>query len=225
MSIDVDYSDSILLAALAEVASGAAHELNNPLAVISGRAQLMRERVASAEEEKVWEQIISETGRISDIVSLLMKFAAPLAPRPETIALRPLLEEMIERPEFSGGRITIATDEDGDPIKISCDREQVDYAITEILKNASFHACDKVTISIKKLDKEVEIKMSDNGPGMCEETVRRAFTPFFSARQAGRGKGLGLSIAWRYINLNNGSIYINSELKIGTTVVLTLPSA
>ena len=81
-------AESRTFAALGDLAAGAGHELNTPLAVVSGRAQLMRERCEDPDQRRAWQVIADQAQRISDIISDLMEFASPKAPRPEPVDVR-----------------------------------------------------------------------------------------------------------------------------------------
>ncbi|MCD4825165.1 MAG: hypothetical protein K8S55_11200, partial [Phycisphaerae bacterium] len=122
-----------LLAVVAEMAAGAAHELNNPLTVISGRAQLMREKAPTPEERKVWQQIIEQSQRISDIISDLMQFASPLPARPEKIDLEKLVVDIISFFSSTNPPNAAAVKFDKDIEKqareIRADREQIEAVL------------------------------------------------------------------------------------------------
>ncbi len=128
------------LAAVAEMAAGAAHELNNPLAVVSGRAQLMRERAETPEDRETWDLIARQAHRISDIITELMEFASPAPPEPAPVDAAALLEEarnrFVERnaAQADGSMIDI---ESGDALPaVWVDRSQALHVLSELLTNA-----------------------------------------------------------------------------------------
>jgi two-component system NtrC family sensor kinase len=118
----------------------------------------------------------------------------------------------------------------GDVPLVSVDTRQVAAAMTEVLENA-IHATDAHTGQIAihaahdAFSSRVVITISDNGCGMDEQTVKRAFDPFFSARPAGRRRGLGLAKALRWIEASGGSIRLESRPGQGTRSVILLPAA
>jgi signal transduction histidine kinase len=80
-----------------------------------------------------------------------------------------------------------------------------------------------VAVSVVVVNGQCEIVVADDGRGMDPATLRRAFDPFFSGREAGRGVGLGLSKAWRFLHANGGDILIESRSGLGTRARITLP--
>jgi signal transduction histidine kinase len=81
----------------------------------------------------------------------------------------------------------------------------------------------RVTIGVREAGEAVEVEVADDGRGMDAATLLRAFDPFFSGREAGRGIGLGLPKAWRLVELNGGTVAVDSRPGGGTRVALTLP--
>ena len=219
------------LAAVGEMAAGAAHELNNPLAVVSGRAQLMREQTASEHEQQTWQLIADQASRISDIVTELMDFASPPPPNPAPVELPALLAEAREafcssdHPQAAAARVDIEIGT-GTPA-VMADRAQIRAVIVELIGNAATatQAADaiRVTAEPDEAYNAVLLAVEDNGPGMDDKTLRRVFTPFFSSQQAGRRRGLGLPRAKRYIENNGGRIWIKSKPGQGTTVYVQVP--
>ncbi len=226
-------ADARTLSAIGEMATGAAHELNNPLAVISGRAQLMRDKAASDEEGKVWATIAEQSQRISDIITELMDFASPPQPAPAEIDVARLLESAAKEfsssahPQAAAVRVDIDTGEDTPPAW--ADAAQVREAVVEAISNAATASNGKCRIRLAARagdDPEaVLITVADDGPGIDGETLAKAFTPFFSVQRAGRRKGLGLPRARRYVESNAGKIWLTSSRGQGTCLHIQLPRA
>ena len=219
------------LAAMGEMAAGAGHELNNPLAVISGRAQLMREKASSPEERKTWKQISDQAQRISDIITDLMDFASPRRAEPDIVDVGALIEEIAKAfaaSEDSAIRACeIIIELPSEPLKIIADIVQMRATLREVVINAAIAGKSKPQVRISaeagELNETVLIMISDNGPGMDAQTLSSVFTPFFSAQEAGRRVGLGLPRARRYVINNGGRIWIETSLGEGTTVFVELP--
>lgn len=221
------------LAAIGEMAAGAAHELNNPLAVISGRAQLMREKAAGQEERRVWSTIAEQAQRISDIITGLMDFASPAPPAPGRIEVGELLKQAAAEfsaslhPQAAAARVDIEIGSDTPPAW--ADEAQIRAAVTEAISNAATAAGDRphIRLAARAGDEEhsVLITVADDGPGMDAETLKKAFTPFFSAQRAGRRRGLGLPRARRYVESNAGRIWLTSRSGQGTCLHIQLPQA
>jgi putative nucleotidyltransferase with HDIG domain len=219
------------LAGIAEMAAGAAHELNNPLAIISGRAQLLYDTEADEDKKGMLKQIQSRTEEISEIVKDLMSFARPRAPEPQAVTVQELVNEAIGKTVAQHGlgamEAALAGIENlGD---VYVDREQVVTAIANVLSNSldSYKGGNgPVRISGRcGVEEGVCLEVADSGCGMDGETLARACQPFFSARPAGRKRGMGLSHSVRLLELNKGSLAVASEPEKGAVVTITLPKA
>jgi signal transduction histidine kinase len=219
-------------ALVGEMAGGAAHEINNPLAVISGRAQLMRDSAQSEQERKTWALIADQAERISETITELMEFASPPVPRPGAFDLTETLRGAAkafaksDHPQAASARVDIDTGADLPPVW--ADKQQVCTVVEELIANAAGVSPGESPIRISaRIDETagaVILSVSDSGPGMDEETALRAFTPFFSQQKAGRRRGLGLARAKRWIENNGGAIWIDTRRGEGTTVYVELPS-
>lgn len=225
--------DRALLRAVAQFAAGAAHELNNPLTVISGRAQLMREKARDGEERAVWDSIREHSERISNIITELMCFASPSTPQPKNVnlgkAIHSALSYFSEKnpPNASPLRCDICI-EAGCPT-VWMDPDQLEAVLIELLRNARTASRDDaadIRISAGEgPNGQVLLRIRDFGCGMDSETLSDAFTPFFSRRPAGRGRGLGLPMAWRYVVNNRGRLWLQSQPNEGTTACVLLPTS
>lgn len=221
------------LAAVGEMAAGAGHEMNNPLAVISGRAQLMRDRAKDDKDRRTWGTIAEQAQRISDIITDLMDLASPREPHLEELEVKSLLEEASR--EFAGGehpkldRTRIETQMPTGDLSVLCDRQQIQAVLVELITNAATAAKADLHIRLSAEADDVSdavlLTVSDNGPGMAPETLTSAFTPFFSAQEAGRRRGMGLPRSQRYAINNGGRLWIKSQKGEGTTVYLQIPRA
>ncbi|MFB3890858.1 MAG: HDOD domain-containing protein [Phycisphaerae bacterium] len=221
------------LTAIGEMAAGAAHELNNPLAIISGRAQLMAQRADQPEQKKVWAIIVEQAQRISDIISELMECAAPAAPSPQSIDPRELLRSAAASLAAGGdaqaasASVDIDIEEAAPPIR--ADRGQLETVLVELLRNAAAAGGPEPKIRLSaaadRAKGHVVLCVEDNGAGMDEQTLASAFTPFYSNRPAGRRRGLGLAKAKRLVEINGGTIRVTSAPGAGTEVFVAMPAA
>jgi len=219
------------LSALAEMAAGAAHELNNPLSVISGRAQLLAEAESDAAKKQILRQIQENTGEISAIIAELMAFAEPPAPRPTQTDIKKMLDEalLLTRVKTNVEYINVQTEVADGLEDVFVDSGQVVSAIANVICNSLESYTDKdgpikITADLFEASDIVKVEVNDLGCGMDAETVQKATQPFFSARQAGRKRGMGLAHAQRLIKLNGGSLKVTSEVDKGTTVTILLPA-
>jgi two-component system NtrC family sensor kinase len=219
------------IAATGEMAAGAAHELNNPLSIISGRAQLLQDQEPDADKQKALNVIVEQATIASDIITELMDFAKPVKPQRKMIELNEFIlssvEGFIQSHDLKPGQIqTEVVDEAG---KVYCDRQQLQEALKALMANALEATGSKeLELKVRAIAEDdgqhVQIRIQDNGPGMEPKVLSKAIEPFFSARKAGRGRGLGLSRAYRYIQSNNGNLWLESVQGMGTTAFIRLPA-
>ena len=214
------------LSALAEFAAGAGHEINNPLAVISGQAQYIlshkEDWLASDEEESSHEalgKIIAQTKRIHGILRELMQFARPPAPRFATIDLLPSLRDI-------AAAHAIGFAPAGTPINARVDPDQVKTALGCLVRNAleAIPSGGWVRLSVRGGER-IEIHVEDSGPGPRPEQVPHLFDPFYCGRSAGRGKGFGLPVAWRLARQQGGDVTYAGRVEGATRFTLSLPRA
>ncbi len=227
-----ELSESQSMARLAELTAGAAHEFNNPLAVISGRAQLMAGTVVDPKHKAAVASIVQGARQLSDLVQRLHVIARPPVPTFDRTTVSDVLSEAVKRAVLRAPR----KNAQGVPTEIRVsvpsnlpaarlDREQITQAMTEVLANA-LEADPRdfvdVRVQIDALDDRLLVQVTDTGRGMSEHAVRHALDPFFSHKTAGRQPGLGLTLAHRLIQLHGGTIRIESEPEDGTIVSIAL---
>ena len=214
------------VAALSEMAAGAAHEINNPLAIISGRAQQLAAGEPDAERRDHLTTVIRQAERISDIIAELRQFAKPPAPLLRSVDPIGLAREVAD-----GFQPPIPLETPASALPIRVDPDQVAGALKELLQNAR-DACagakkGGVTLTVQSLaaDPLVRFVVDDDGPGMDPQVRARAFDPFYSGYEAGRHRGLGLPKAYRAVQANGGQMTLESSPGKGTTVRVTFPVA
>jgi PAS domain S-box-containing protein len=216
------------LNALGAVAAGIAHELNNPLAVISSRIELMLDGEAGLPQEavedlRVLQRNVERASRISrHLLSLARQ--RPYARHPFDInsSIEEVAALVIGESRTSGIQLALALDRKlpflvGDQIGI----EQV---VVNLLSNARDAAANRIRISTEPApgrDGWIRITVGDNGMGISTEARRRMFEPFFTSRQ--EGTGLGLWLSQRVIKDHGGMIAAHSDSEAGTTFVIELP--
>jgi signal transduction histidine kinase len=227
----VALAKSDALDALAEMAGGAAHELNNPLSVISGRAQMLAQGETDPGKKQILRQIQKNAGEISAIIDDLFVFASPPQPRPTWTAHRQILDEAIQLASQKTGveHIDARIEVIGDIKNVFADSAQVASAIANVISNSIQSYSDstgpvKITASADKSGSFVKLIITDLGCGMDSQTLQKATYPFFSNQPAGRKRGMGLAHAARLIQLNGGKLSITSRPGSGTTVTILLPS-
>lgn len=198
------------LAALAEFAAGAAHEINNPLAIITTQVQNLLRKEADAQRREAFHVILKQSQRIADLLKEVMTFARPPHPQRNPVPLTELLltlrREVQEVLRTTQVRLEIQAD---DPtVWLNIDFNQVKQALGAVLRNAVEAAATAgwVRLGIETSPAWVHILVEDSGPGLSPSVAKHAFDPFYSGRQAGRGRGLGLPLAWRLLRQNEGDL-------------------
>lgn len=218
------------LSMIAEMAAGAAHELNNPLAVISGRSQMLKNSPPDEATARTAAVLAEQSQRCSEIVAELMDFAKPAPPERRRVNVGTLLErardEWLERSSMTPDQFVLELSDDVPEIDV--DPGQVKMAIDELVRNSVDAMTNRerrlvVNCQWEQADERVAIRVEDTGCGMSPATLERAMDPFFSSRPAGRGRGLGLSRAARWIEINGGRLRIDSRENEGTTVFIEFP--
>ena len=215
------------LAAMAELAAGAGHEINNPLAIIGGRTQLFLQEETDPERRRELALMNAQVRRAHEMIADMRLFARPPRPEPETIDLVELVDSMIAAlaPQAAGRATSLGrTGEDG-PLEIEADPAQLQVALRAMCRNSleAIGHGGHIEVSLARSGGDVQIRVSDDGPGILPEHRRHLFDPFYSARQAGRGLGLGLSKCWRIVTNHGGRIEVASEPGRGAAFTITLP--
>jgi signal transduction histidine kinase len=225
------------LASVGEMAAGAAHEINNPLAVIMGRTQLLVSSETNPQRKESLELIVRRTQQITDIITELMEFARPAQPAPKTLAVSELINQAqkVVNKKLQPAKNIILDAKLSDTLPdVFVDGKQVSDALAELILNAieSYKSEDEsgsgtvtITAGFNELENEVMLEIIDTGCGMDSQTLAKAADPFFSSKPAGRQRGLGLSRSIRNIESNAGTIRLESELDRGTVVRVMLPVA
>lgn len=217
------------LEAIRELAYGAGHEINNPLANIATRAQTLLLDERDPERRRRLATIVDQAFRARDLIGGLMLFARP--PRPHRVLtdvdrmVSAVVDFLAPLAAQRGARLGYGPSPE--PLAVSVDRSQVEESLRAVVGNALEAVSDggqvTVTVSAGRNPGACELMVADDGPGMDSATLRRVFDPFFSGREAGRGAGLGLSKAWRFLEANGGTIEIESRAGRGTRVLISLP--
>ena len=224
------------LASIGTLASGVAHEMNNPLTAILGFSSALLGRVNNSEEIDKGElgsylQIIyNETLRCRDIVDHLHRFARESGEaRISRVSLLECIINALQLVNMKAARseITILNDIRED-VWVKADANKLEQVFINLLTNCIDFCGAGSTVTIvrgvqRRSSRFVQIAFRDNGPGMSPEVLTKAFDPFFTTKEVGKGIGMGLAICHRIIEELNGRIDIRSEQGAGTTVLLELP--
>lgn len=215
-------------AALAQLALGAAHEINNPLLGILSHLELELKDATDPDERQEIEQCIAGAKRISTTLHGLVNYARPGPLVLSKISLHRLVSDTLafleHQPMLRGKQLE--NDVPRDLPHIRADANQLSQVLMNLLLNAAEATPEggRITISASKLTyvDNIEIRVSDTGAGIPADILAHVFEPFFTTKR-GRGTGLGLSISQAYVRSHNGEIRVDSVLNHGTTVTLMLP--
>ncbi len=220
------------LAAIGTLASGIAHEVNNPLNNISLTAEALIEEgktLTDAEEEELLQDIISEVTRASNVVNNLLDFSRAhgqmvFGPVEVAAVVQTTLKLIRNQIMLSG--VQLKTCFPKESYYINGDSDGLKQVFINLFLNAiqAMQGGGLLSLTIQSNDeKTVTILVSDTGPGMPPEIMEKVFDPFFTTKSIGQGTGLGLSVVYGIINKHNGYIEVNSRAGEGTTFSVTLP--
>ncbi|HET6572050.1 MAG TPA: HAMP domain-containing sensor histidine kinase [Fimbriiglobus sp.] len=218
------------LEGLAEFAAGASHEINNPLAVIRGHAQLLLAREDDPDRRRQLEAIVRQTRRVHDLLHGTLQFARPPRPAPLPVRATDWIADVVadHEPDAAAKGVSLECDElCHGAVWGKFDPAQASQALGQLIRNAVEAAPPGgwVRVSARWRGGAVVVAVEDSGPGPAEADLDHLFNPFFSGREAGRGRGLGLTIAWRLAQVNGGDVRYAPANGGPTRFVLELPAS
>jgi two-component system NtrC family sensor kinase len=219
------------MAGMGIMAAGIAHELNNPLSIILGKAEMILEEEIPTSVRKYAEDTIKYSKKASEIVKSVMFYSrSASAPGAQWQAthLNDQLKEVIKisklSPDFDN--VEVVTDyQDIPPIRSNTG--EIQQVFTNLMMNAAQAMKGKGLLYVKSQYEEgsVVVTLRDTGPGIKKEHLNKLFTPFFTTKDPGKGTGLGLSILHKIITNHGGSISVESEEGKGATFIVSFPKA
>jgi signal transduction histidine kinase len=235
------------LASVGRLAAGIAHEIGNPIGIILGYLGLLRNTDLPIEErEDFSNRIESEITRINQIIQQLLDFSRPSSGKPEKTDAHNLITNTLNmlkpQPMMEDIRISLNLKASSDTIL--GDPSQLKQVFLNIMMNAADalnsknpseendSKIDKVnappikkelTIRSENIDHSIELRFTDNGPGIPKEELVRIFDPFYTTKAPGKGTGLGLSVCYRIVEGMGGSSRAESPVGEGTTIIISLP--
>jgi two-component system NtrC family sensor kinase len=232
----IQLAHSAKLASVGELAGGIAHEINNPLAIISEEAGLMKDlmsgqfgRKASTEElVPRLDNIQKAVFRCRDITRKLLGFVRRTEVKLAPHDLRELMDEVVDDfflREMKLSNIEIRRDFAEDLPAIQTDGNQLRQVFFNILKNAAdaIEGAGRIEITIRRDEQNLRIAIQDTGSGMSRQQLEQVFMPFFTTKEVGKGTGLGLSVSYGIIQGLGGEIEVESRSGVGSTFTVVLP--
>lgn len=217
------------LASVGRLAAGAAHEINNPLTIISAQAQLMTQDEADEARRKGLETIVRQSDRIAKIVRDLMGLARPANPDVQATQLAEVIErtlaDVTERAHSAGVEIKLDV-EPGLP-STAADPKQLE----QVFLNLSINAIQsmerggilRVRLCSDAPSKRLKVVFADTGHGISDDNLNAIFDPFFSTKAEGEGMGLGLAMSRSIVQAHEGDVEVHSTVGVGSEFTVTLP--
>lgn len=226
---------SAQLASIGTLASGVAHEMNNPLTAILGFSSVLVDRLKNGETiefeelEQYLEVINSEALRCRDIVENLSKFAQEKEILPKNVQLRDCINDAMKliKSKLSKAGITV-TNDIPEMVCVRADTNKLEQVFVNLLTNCFDFCQENAVVEISPVEtrnplKYYALQIKDNGPGIDSDMLQKVFDPFFTTKIVGQGTGMGLAICHKIIEESNGSIDIISEPGKGTAIILEIP--
>ncbi|WP_298868795.1 ATP-binding protein [uncultured Gimesia sp.] len=218
------------LEAMAEFAAGAGHEINNPVATIVGRVQMLLKGETDPDRRQSLATIGGQAYRVRDMIGDAMLFARPPDPRPVSLNIQSVTQEVLSSlsREISQSGVQVSI-EISDLHSLWADEIQCKVVLSNLILNSLnvLESGGRVRIVSEEITTDsqrvLQIRVIDDGPGLTEEEKEHLFDPFYSARQAGRGLGFGLSKCWRILSLHGGLIEAENNVDCGVTFHLFWP--
>ena len=218
------------LASIGELASGIAHELNNPLTSVIGFSELLLNQDVSDDVKEDLKVINREAQRTAGIVGNLLTFARKRPPAKQLLDINNIIQMVLELRAYEQrvNNILVNTRLAPDLPEIMADGFQLQQVFLNIVINAEqfmieAHGRDTLTITTERVGDIVRASFADDGSGITKENLGHLFDPFFTTKEVGKGTGLGLSICHGIITEHGGRIYAKSKLGKGATFVVELP--
>ncbi|MGZ6202110.1 MAG: PAS domain-containing sensor histidine kinase [Thermodesulfobacteriota bacterium] len=214
------------LAGIGILASGVAHEINNPLAGIIGMAEIALEE-ETFKNKAYLKDIISCGQRIGEIVKGLGSYSRIAKKEEQSLVdMNEVLEDSLKMVCLAIKTSAVEVVKRFQPIeKIEANVGEIQHVFTHLITNAFQAMNNKGTLilSTRSLKDSTEVKVSDNGVGIPQKYISHIFDPFFTTRNPGEGTGLGLNIVYRIVTKYEGTITVESEENMGTTFTIQFP--
>lgn len=221
------------LAAIGQLVSGVAHELNNPLAGVLAFSQLLLASPALTGEQRAATETIHQEGkRAAKIVTNLLTFARQHPPERTLTDLNQVVQDTLELRRYAMQleHVEISTDLDDALPTTWADPFQLQQVMLNLIGNAE-HAVvaqegpRRIHVATRRVGEALRVSITDSGVGIAPEHMDRIFNPFFTTKPVGQGTGLGLSISDGIVREHGGRMRVESEPGRGTTFHVEIPLA
>jgi two-component system sensor histidine kinase PilS (NtrC family) len=215
------------MATIGQLAAGIAHEIRNPLASMSGSIELLQQAAEVSEDDRTLMQIVvREIDRLNALINDLLDYANPRPRQPARFDLAVMIDETVTvfRQDRSRGDVDVQTIlPPAGALTVEADPAKLRQVVWNLVRNAADAAATgggHVVVSVAELGSDVEIAITDDGPGIAAEHLPRIFDPFFTTKK--KGTGLGLATCLSVITEHGGDIEVTSEPGKGTRFVIRL---
>ncbi len=220
------------MATIGEFTGRIAHEINNPVAIISAKAKLLLADFSGKMPEKVESDLLKidkHAERIATITRGLLAFSRSTVGKKEILDIRAVIQAsvgLVEHPLATAG-VTVVAEYGSEPIKVRGNFNELQQVAINILNNAIDAMPGGGSISVRvERDREnncAVVSITDTGTGISSEVIPFIFDPLFTTKPEGRGTGLGLAICQGLVQNHDGSIEVISQIGQGSTFVMRLP--
>jgi len=217
------------LAALSRVSGGVAHEVKNPLNAILLHVEVARAKLAHGDTalEPQMDIISSEILRLDRVVKTFLDFTRPVELNLANVPLDEFVRDLVDlaRPQADASRISVVDERKAGGVEVRIDRDLLKQAVLNIVVNAieAMPAGGELRLESSATGDTAEIRVSDTGPGIPPDLREKIFRLYFTTKQ--KGSGIGLAMAFRIVQLHDGTIDFTSEPGKGTAFFIRLPIA
>ncbi|MDP2083629.1 MAG: PAS domain S-box protein [Gemmobacter sp.] len=221
------------LAALGQLLAGVAHELNNPLAVVLGRAAILQEKLANTPHVASLQKLREAADRCARIVKTFLAMARQTGPRREPVRVNDLIDAALEMTTYAlrSSGITWQVARLPTDRQIEVDQDQIVQILINLILNAQQalvtregHRSLEIGAALSPDGQWMEIAVADNGPGVPDSIAGRIFDPFFTTKAVGQGTGLGLSVCRSMAEAHGGHLHLENTPGGGATFRVVLPA-
>lgn len=216
------------LAAIGQLAAGVSHEIDNPVGIILGHAELLLEDLAHDDPLRDDARaIIDECRRCKRITGGLLGFARLPEGSQSEVDLNLLVEEAVSSllPQKLFKDLEVNTETSPESLLVTADVDQLRQVMINVLLNAAqaLQGSGQIKVALARQSDRVHISIDDNGPGIPEENREKVFQPFFSTKAPGEGTGLGLPLCRKLVEAQGGEILVRQAPIGGARLLIMLP--
>lgn len=218
------------LAELGTLTAGLAHEIKNPLSTIQLNLQLLQEdlpaeSIGGSRVHSRLRTVRQEASRLREILDDFLKYAGNLTLEREVADVNALVEELNDffAPQAAASKVRLRFVSSGVPLQASLDPKLIKQALLNLMLNATqaMSGGGELMLAVEPKDGHVAISVTDTGPGIAADDLKRIFEAYYTTKKG--GTGLGLPMTRRIVEEHGGTVVVQSELGRGTRFEIRLP--